>query len=178
MTSYLVCLQFQFIFMTFYTMMIWLLSDIYTSVLSSTAFTYSYVFKIESFELSECDRTVISLCFLSQTLFVQIICILLKLSNVISASLSAEDTETNIKSVLNDSSLLFEIRRSRNNHLTNPAGMGTWDNSEYVACLPRVPRMWTGRGTCVIVLYHTPTYKYVSPAVKKTFFHPSTSSKP
>ena len=41
---------------------------------------------VESFELSECDRTLISLCFLSQTLSVQIICILLKLSNVFSAS--------------------------------------------------------------------------------------------
>ena len=71
---------------------------IYTSILSSTAFTYSYVFICESFELSECDRTLISLCFLSQTLSIQIICILLKLSNVFSASLSAEDTETNIKS--------------------------------------------------------------------------------
>ena len=59
---------------------------IYTSVLSSTAFTYSYVFKIGSFELSECDRTLTSLCFLSQTLSVQIICILLKLSNVFSAT--------------------------------------------------------------------------------------------
>ena len=59
---------------------------IYTSVLSSTAFTYSYVFIVESFELSECDRTLISLCFLSQTLSIQIICILLKLSNVFSVS--------------------------------------------------------------------------------------------
>ena len=78
----------------------------YICVLSSTAYTYSYVFSFESFELSECDRTLISLCLLSQTLSVQIICILLKLSNVFSASLSAEDTETNIKSYLNDSSLL------------------------------------------------------------------------
>ena len=74
---------------------------IYTSVLSSTSFTYSYVFIVESFELSECDRTLTSLCFLSQTLSLQIICILLKLSNVFSASLSAEDTETTIKSVFN-----------------------------------------------------------------------------
>ena len=51
---------------------------IYISVLSSTAFTYSYVFIVESFELSECDRTLTSLCFLSQTLSLQIICILLK----------------------------------------------------------------------------------------------------
>ena len=80
---------------------------IYTSVLSSTAFTYSYVFKIGSFELSECDRTLISLCFLSQTLSVQIICILLKLSNVFSASLSAEDTETNIKSIFNANSFTW-----------------------------------------------------------------------
>ena len=72
-----------------------------TGVLSSTAFTYSYAFLFESFELSECDRTLTSLCFLSQTLSLQIICILLKLSNVFSASLSAEDTETNIKSVFN-----------------------------------------------------------------------------
>ena len=71
-----------------------LIAYIYTSVLSSTAFTYSYVLTVESFELSECDRTLISLCLLSQTLSVQIICILLKLSNVFSASLSAEDTET------------------------------------------------------------------------------------
>ena len=35
----------------------------YISVLSSTAFTYSYVFSFESFELSECDRTLTSLCF-------------------------------------------------------------------------------------------------------------------
>ena len=75
--------------------------DIYTSVPSSTAFTYSYVFLFESFELSECDRTLTSLCFLSQTLSLQIICILLKLSNVFSASLSAEDTEITIKSVFN-----------------------------------------------------------------------------
>ena len=69
---------------------------IYTSVLSSTTFTYSYVFSFESFELSECDRTLTSPCFLPQTLSIQIICILLKLSNVFSASLSAEDIETNI----------------------------------------------------------------------------------
>ena len=74
---------------------------IYTSVLSSTAFTYSYVFLVESFELSECDRTLISLCFLSQILSLQLICILLKLSNVFTASLSAEDIETTIKSVFN-----------------------------------------------------------------------------
>ena len=34
-------------------------------VLSSTAFTYSYVFIFESFGLSECDRTLTSLCFLT-----------------------------------------------------------------------------------------------------------------
>ena len=55
---------------------------IYTSVLSSTTFTYRYVFSFESFGLSECDRTLTSLCFLSQTLSLQIICILLKLSNI------------------------------------------------------------------------------------------------
>ena len=104
MALFLQCLRiwfvfkFQLVFMIYFTMLIWLLSDIYTSVLSSTAFTYSYVFLVESFELSECDRTLISLCFLSQTLSVQIICILLKLSNVFSASLSVEDIETNIKS--------------------------------------------------------------------------------
>ena len=31
-------------------------------VLSSTAFTYSHVFSFESFELSECDRTLTFLC--------------------------------------------------------------------------------------------------------------------
>ena len=78
-----------------------LIAYIYTSVLSSTTFTYSYVFIVESFELSECDRTLTSLCFLPQTLSLQVICILVKLSNVLSASLSAEDTETTIKSVFN-----------------------------------------------------------------------------
>ena len=101
MSSHSICLQFQFIFMIVFTTLIWLLFDIYTSVLSSTAFTYSYVFLVKSFELSECDRTLISLCFLSQTLSLQVICILLKLSNVFSASLSAEDIETTIKSVFN-----------------------------------------------------------------------------
>ena len=67
---------------------------IYTSVLSSTAFTYSYVFKIGSFELSECDRTLISLCCLSQTLSVQIICILLKTDlMVVSVSSANKDAE-------------------------------------------------------------------------------------
>ena len=81
-------------------LLIWLYSVIYIHcILSSTAFTYSYVFIVESFELSECARTLISLCLLSQTLFVQIICILLKLSNVFSASLSPEDTKTNIEFV-------------------------------------------------------------------------------
>ena len=91
MALHLLCLNIWFGFN--FNMSAWLSSlcwlYIYTSVLSSTAFTYSYVFLVESFELSECDRTLISLCFLSQTLSVQIICILLKLSNVFSASLSA-----------------------------------------------------------------------------------------
>ena len=34
---------------------------------------------------------------------------------------------------------IVDIWRSRNNHLTNLAGTGTWENSEYVACLPRAP---------------------------------------
>ena len=78
------------------------LTQIYTyiCVLSSTAFTYSYVFLFESFDLSECDRTLTSLWFLSQILSIQIICILLKLSIVFSESLSAEDTETKIESIL------------------------------------------------------------------------------
>ena len=73
----------------------------YISVLSSTAFTYSYVFLFESFELSECDRTLTSPCFLPQTLSLQVICTLLKLSNVFTASLSEEDTETNFKTAFN-----------------------------------------------------------------------------
>ena len=81
MTSRLICLQFQFIFVIFLRYND-LIAYIYTSVLSSTAFTYSYVLTVEYFELSECDRTLISLCLLSQTLSVHIICILLKLSNV------------------------------------------------------------------------------------------------
>ena len=38
--------------------LIWIYS--YISVLSSTIFTYSYVFSFESFDLSECDRTLTS----------------------------------------------------------------------------------------------------------------------
>ena len=72
---------------------------------------------------------------------------------------------------------IVEIRRSRNNHSTNLAGVGTWDNSEYVACLPRTPQMWTARGTSIIALCLSPTYKYLSPAVQKSFFHLSTSVK-
>ena len=98
MSSHLVWLQSQPVFMIIFTMLI---IYIYTSVLSSTSFTYSYVYTVESFELSECDRTLTSLCFLSQTLSLQVICILLKLSNVFTASLSAEDIETTIKSVFN-----------------------------------------------------------------------------
>ena len=101
MALHLLCLRIWFVFIFQLIFMIWLLSDIHTSILSSTTFTYSYVFLVESFELSECDRTLTSLCFLSQTLSLQIICILLKLSNVFSASLSAEDTETNLKSAFN-----------------------------------------------------------------------------
>ena len=102
MSSHLVCLQISTYLhdlLHYVDLIAFLYIYIYTSILSSTAFTYSYVFIVESFELSECDRTLISLCFLSQTLSVQIICILLKLSNAFSASLSAEDTETNIKSI-------------------------------------------------------------------------------
>ena len=101
---------------------------IHTSVLSSTTFTYSYVFLVESFELSECDRTPISLCFLSQILSVQIICILLKLSNVFSASLSAKDTKTTIKSVFNAHSSTW----SRNDHPTIKACVGRGTN-------PKIP---------------------------------------
>ena len=75
------------------------------------------------FELSECDRTLTSLCFLSQIPSLQIICILLKLSNVFSASLSAEDTETNI----NPFSMLIpspETRRSGNDHPAIQACVG------------------------------------------------------
>ena len=100
MSSHLVCLQFQLVFMIIFTMLICLYPVVYIySVLSSTTFTYSYVFIVESFELSECDRTLTSICFLSQILSLQIICILLKLSNVFSTSLSAEDTVTIIKSI-------------------------------------------------------------------------------
>ena len=96
------------------------LTQIYTyiCVLSSTTFTYSYVSSFEYFGLSECDRTLTSSMLLPQILYIQIICILLKLSNVFSASLSAEDTETKIESVLNIIPLLPETRRSRNDHPT------------------------------------------------------------
>ena len=58
--------------------------------MSSTAFTYCYFFEL-LFLLSECDRTL-SPSMLYSTQSVQIICIVLKLSNVFSASLSAKDT--------------------------------------------------------------------------------------
>ena len=41
----------------------------YTWVLSSTTFTYSYVFLFESLELSACDRTRTSLCFLLKSIY-------------------------------------------------------------------------------------------------------------
>ena len=72
----------------------------YIGVLSSTTFTYSYDFMFESFDLSECDRTLTTSVLIPQILSIQIICILLKLSIVFSESLSAEDTETKIESVL------------------------------------------------------------------------------
>src|SRR4051812_39790601 len=96
--------------------------------MSSTSFTYSYVFMLESFDLSECDWTPTSSMLLPQILSIQIICILLKLSNVFSASLSVEDTETKVKSVLNDISLLPGTRRSRNDHPIVQVCMGTWNN--------------------------------------------------
>jgi len=99
MALHLLCLRIWFVFnfnlSSWLSSLCWfvcILIYTYISVLCSTAFTYSYVFSFESFELSECDRTLTSLCFLPQTLSIQIICILLKLSNVFSASLSAEDT--------------------------------------------------------------------------------------
>ena len=152
---YLLCLRIWFIFnidlSSCWSSLCWFgLTQIYTyiCVLSSTAFTYSYVFLFESFELNECDWTLTSLCFLPQILSIQIICILLKPSNVFSASLSAEDTETKIESVLKALSLLLDTRRSRNDHLTVQACVGTWNNFQCVACSPRVPQMWTARGTC------------------------------
>ena len=72
---------------------------------------------------------------------------------------------------------IVDIRRSRNYHPTNLAGVGTWDNSKYLACLPCTPQMWTARGTSIIALCLSPTYKYLSPALKKSFFHLSTSVK-
>ena len=140
------------------------LTQIYTyiCVLSSTAFTYSYVFLLESFFLSEYDRTLSSSMLLPQILSIQIICILLKPSNVFSASLSAKDIETKIEFVLNAISLLPETRRSRNDHPIVQACVGTWNNFQCVACLPRVPQMWTTRGTCVIALCCPFPYKYTS----------------
>ena len=87
-------------------MLIWSYTDIYTNIcaLSSTAFTYSYAFLFESFDLSECDRTLTPSMLLPQILSAQIICILLKLSIVFSESLSAEDTETKVEHVFNATS--------------------------------------------------------------------------
>ena len=129
MSSHLVWLQSQHVFMIIFTMLI---IYIYTSVLSSTTFTYSYVFIVESFELSECDRTLTSLCFLSQTLSLQIICILLKLSNVFSASLSAEDTETNIKSAFNANSFTWNPEKWERPP-DNPGVRGTWNKPQNFA---------------------------------------------
>ena len=57
-------------------------------------------------------------------------------------------------------SLLPETRRSRNDHPTVQACVGTWNNSKCVACSPRVPQMWTAKGTCVIALGSPLPYKY------------------
>ena len=70
-----------------------------------------------------------------------------------------------------------ETRRSGNDHPTIQACVGTWNNFQGVACFPRVHQMWTARGTSVIALCLSPTYKYLSSAVQKSFFHLSTSVK-
>ena len=123
MTSHLVCLQFQFIFIIFFTM-IWLLSDIYTSVLSSTAFTYSYVFKIGSFELSECDRTLTSLCFYLNSIRPNH---MHSIETCRLSSLSPCQQMTiwqTFISAFNVVSLLPEIQRIRNDHPDNPGVRG------------------------------------------------------
>ena len=73
MALHLLCLRIWFVFnvnMTSCLSSQWwfgfILIYTYISVLSSTAFTYSYIFSFESFELSECDRTLTYLCSLSQ----------------------------------------------------------------------------------------------------------------
>ena len=70
MALHLLCLRISFVFnfnlSSWLSSLCWfdcILIYTYISVLSSTAFTYSYVFSFESFELSECDRTLTSLCF-------------------------------------------------------------------------------------------------------------------
>ena len=94
--AYWFVFNFQLIFMIYFTMLIWLLSEIYTSVLSSTTFTYSYVFTLESFDLSECDRTLTCSMLLPQLYLSKSYAFYWNLSIVFSESLSAEDNLTNI----------------------------------------------------------------------------------
>ena len=184
MALHLLCLHILFVFIlnlsSWLSSLCWfdclshIYTYIYTGVLSSTAFTYSYVFSLESFELSECDRTLTSLCFLSQTLSLQIICILLNLSNVFSASLLAEDTETNIKSAFNANSFTWNPEKWE--RPPDNLGMrGTWNNPRYAAWWPRVPQMWITRGTYVITLSRPCPYKYAPHHSHYLFFHSRTN---
>ena len=76
MALHLLCLRIWFVFnfnlYSWLSSLCWfgcILIYTYISVLPSTAFTYSYVFSFESFELSECDRTLTSLCSLIKSIY-------------------------------------------------------------------------------------------------------------
>ena len=69
----------QLIFMIYFTMLSWLLSHIYiyTSILSSTAFTYSYVFKLLFFWPKWMWLDPDAICGTPSNSFCLVICILL-----------------------------------------------------------------------------------------------------
>ena len=126
---------------------------IYICVLSSTTFTYSYVFILEFFwpkwmwsdPNPFCASTSNSI-YLSHMHSVET-CQMSSLSPC-----QQKTQRQTFKSVFNAISLLPEYRRSWNDHPTIQACVGTWNNFQWVACMPCVLQMWTARGTCVIML--------------------------
>ena len=97
-----------------------------------------------------------------------------KLSNVFSASLSAEDTETNIKSAFNANSFTWNPEKWERPP-DNPGVRGTWNKPQYAAWWPRVPQMRIARATCVITQCHPCTYKYTPHSSHYLFFHSRTN---
>ena len=125
--------------MFIFIMLIWSYSDIYIYVLSSTKFTYSYVFLFESFGLSECDRTLTSLCF-----YLNSICPnhMHSIENCRLSSLRPCQLKSiwqTFISVFNAISFLPESRRIQNDHPDNPGVRGNMEQLPRCCMLATCP---------------------------------------